>query len=91
MGRFYLRGVEELERLQPFKDVLCCLLCACCCVQVYLEDLAELPENPWALKGLTQVYQAQGDKAAGKLQEVREKEGGPPGAGSAMYQFFRSL
>lgn len=51
-----------------------CLTAACnfavpC--QEYLQDLAELPENPWALKGLTQVYAAQGPKAAGKLEEVR--------------------
>jgi hypothetical protein len=37
----------------------------------YLSDLAELPANSWALKGLTQVYSRQGgDKAAAKLQQV---------------------
>lgn len=37
---------------------------------MYLEDLAELPENPWALKGLTKVYAAMGPAAADKLSNV---------------------
>lgn len=39
-------------------------------LQEYLQDLAELPENPWALKGLAQVYAAQGPTSAEKLQQV---------------------
>jgi hypothetical protein len=40
--------------------------------QVYLEDLAELPENPWALKGLRQVYEAMGPGAADKAADVSD-------------------
>jgi hypothetical protein len=40
--------------------------------QVYLSDLADLPRNPWALRGLQQVYQAQATPAAAqKLEQVR--------------------
>jgi hypothetical protein len=40
--------------------------------QVYLSDLADLPRNPWALRGLQQVYEAQGTpQAAQKLEQVR--------------------
>eukprot|EP00775_Hariotina_reticulata_P010681 gene10681-10840_t len=37
--------------------------------QMYLTDLAELPGNAWSLRGLQQVYQAQGAPAA-QLQQV---------------------
>jgi hypothetical protein len=38
---------------------------------VYLSDLADLPRNPWALRGLQQVYEAQATPAAAqKLQQV---------------------
>jgi hypothetical protein len=55
-------------------------------LQVYLEDLAELPENPWALKGLAQTYAAMGPAAADKAAAVsvlglaREEGGGGAGA-----------
>lgn len=42
--------------------------------QVYIADLAEYPNNPWALRGLQQVYQQQlgtdDGTAATKLQQV---------------------
>jgi predicted Zn-dependent protease len=39
--------------------------------QVYLDDLANFPRNPWSLKGLQQVYQKQNTSAAKqKLQKV---------------------
>lgn len=41
--------------------------------QAYLEDLAELPENPWALKGLAQVYAAQGPTAAAKRADAEAR------------------
>lgn len=45
---------------------------ALCVPQVYLEDLAELPENPWALQGLSQVYEAMGPGAADKAADVSD-------------------
>ncbi|KAF6254659.1 hypothetical protein COO60DRAFT_1642164 [Scenedesmus sp. NREL 46B-D3] len=39
--------------------------------QVYLSDLADLPRNPWALRGLQQVYERQSTPAAAqKLEQV---------------------
>jgi cytochrome c-type biogenesis protein CcmH/NrfG len=38
----------------------------------YLDDLQELPNNPWALTGLQQVYSRQeGARAKARLQQVR--------------------
>jgi hypothetical protein len=40
---------------------------------VYASDLADLPRNPWSLRGLQQVYQAQATPAAAeKLEQVGE-------------------
>ncbi|KAF8058948.1 hypothetical protein HT031_005516 [Scenedesmus sp. PABB004] len=38
--------------------------------QAYRADLAELPRNPWSLRGLQQVYSRQGPASAAKLQQV---------------------
>ncbi|WIA39815.1 hypothetical protein OEZ86_005868 [Tetradesmus obliquus] len=39
--------------------------------RVYASDLNDLPRNPWSLRGLQQVYEAQGTPAAAqKLQQV---------------------
>jgi hypothetical protein len=51
--------------------------------QEYLQDLAELPETPWALKGLAQVYTAQGPTAAEKLKQVGDHTGR---SGTALHQ-----
>lgn len=80
------RREREAQRLLPWAALPAHVAAAvCCCLllhppppsthphthtQVYLEDLAELPENPWALKGLAQVYAAQGPAAAAKRADV---------------------
>jgi hypothetical protein len=48
--------------------------------QEYLQDLAELPETPWSLKGLAQVYTAQGPAAAESLKQVGDHQGSGSGS-----------
>lgn len=38
--------------------------------QVYRDDLAELPANPWSLKGLQQVYAARAGGGADTEQQL---------------------